>query len=121
MKVEIPREVAEELKSLRVLGNDNRNLVNLVFRYSQGNRERLSESYYNFYKWGDRNFDDLLDVLRNGYTVKQEPITVTITPEQIQLIKDRAKYYRNENSGTDLYKLQWVLNILEIDIEGVND
>lgn len=142
-KPKLPREVAKAINTLRMGDVSDYGIVALTFSKD----EKLYRSFnpvsrnsidilrrFTFSDMEDEDFDwkissdgpakadVLLKSLVNGYEIEEEPITVTITPEQINNI--RNYYMRLTNPHVEKPRASQVLvdvvNKLGIEIEGVN-
>jgi len=116
-KVRLPRAVAEAIEKLRTAGHVDHYIL---WKSCRDDNESYSEPWKvlrTFTAYDSYAAFRLADALRYGYIV-EEPITVTITPEQQDWIR---KHYRNMTLGQQ-EAIQLILSdVLGIKIPEVND
>lgn len=116
-KVKLPREVAEAIEELRAEKHED----DYILWFSCRDDAVESENpYWNIlftFVDGVGNSFLLADALRYGYIV-DEPITVTITPEQQDMVR---KIYKIAGSAALRSEIVRTLDILDIKIPEVND
>lgn len=116
MKVEIPKEVADAIEEMRGFGLSSYGIICEINDPQHSSAYKQREIIFEYFH-KKTNMNDLLKALVNGYTVKQEPITVTISPEQQKRVKNFYLNYQYVHGDTVLK----ILKFLGITIEGVND
>jgi len=83
--------------------------------------EKHGEYWKTLYDFGNNGgFLKLIDALRYGYEIEDEPITVTITPVQQNKIRSFCNCYKQNCDYHSLNVVKAVLDSLEIKIPGVN-
>jgi len=118
-KVKLPRHVVEALEKAKessAWGKDPEFIAWCI-----PDREWAldkGEPWLTLHEYGDKtgNFFKLIDALRYGYEIEEEPITVTITPE----MQDELRKVYNDCPFNEKVGFRSALTALDLKIPGVN-
>ena len=125
-KVKLPREVAEAIETLRKSGDENLPFgINDAFILWESCccDDVKWQTLNRYVKEGDNIFK-VADALRYGYEIEPDPITVTVTEDQIEKVKG---LYHSLDPTAVGFKNGWrlgftaALDAVGIKIQGVND
>ncbi|REK55516.1 MAG: hypothetical protein C6W55_09650 [Thermobacillus sp.] len=120
-KVKLPRHICEALDKAK---QDHPDIDFLAWLIPQWEEEGgYKKVIYDFSASPrDNSFIKLIDALRYGYEIEAEPITVTITPEQQEQLRQAYDRYRSaldEFSGEYLRGIRDALTLAGISIPGI--
>ena len=123
-KVKLPQTIAKALEEAK---NEGHSVEHIAWRIPRSSYNSEPSYWAILFGYADQvgNFFKLIDALRYGYDIEDEPITVTITAEKQKEIRDLYKTLKEINhllpdSETKIEIIERVLRILEIRIPGVN-
>jgi len=111
-KVKLPRKVAEAIESLKTDWYTNSTILQSLFKEVWPDPHA---PYFEALIEYD-NVDKLITALVVGYEIEEEPITVTITPKQMENLRS---YYSKEPAEYK-WRIEHTLKLLDIKIPGVN-
>ena len=123
-KVPLPREVAEALEEAKKLFPDDIELV--AWSIPDENMAEMGEHWgvlFNYANGNNNGFFQLIDAIRYGYEIEEEPITVTITAEMQKKLREYYKCHDIHDRGTATSRRTTISHMCEIfgiKIPGVN-